>query len=71
MRPWTKEEPNTASHVKGRGAGGKKRDLVPMCAKCHMEYEVDKTRHNRKYRLAALAQALWNFFVDEYGEQAA
>jgi hypothetical protein len=61
-RPPTEEAPMTSSHVRGRGAGGKADQQVPMCARCHSWYEEHKPEGNARHRLPELAsrlEALW------------
>jgi hypothetical protein len=61
-RPSTLEQPSTSSHVRGRGAGGKADQQVPMCPACHLKYEAAKARYDGAHRLPELAarlEALW------------
>ena len=51
--------------MRGRGAGGKKWDQVPMCPKCHSNYEVSKTIMNRRFKLPALAKFLWAYYEED------
>jgi hypothetical protein len=56
------EDPMTASHVKSRGSGGKSDSLVPMCPRCHGEYECRKAHYNMAHSLPEIArrlEALW------------
>ncbi len=60
-----------AAHVRSRGAGGKAKDVVPLCGEmfygramsCHSRYDLDADfRYDHKPTLTALAASLWAQF---------
>lgn len=57
----TRRPPSEPSHVKTRGAGGKRQDLAPQCSECHRELHdvgVDTFQARRRgCDLVALARA--------------
>src|SRR5690606_17013826 len=62
--------PSDPHHVKSRGAGGDRRDLVPLCRTHHREYhDVGRRTFEARHGvdLAAIAADLWK----KYGQAAA
>ncbi len=59
--------PSDPAHVKTRGAGGTKKDLVPLCRRCHTEQGNSIKTFQRKHDidLVALAASLW----EQHGEE--
>ncbi len=59
--------PSDPAHVRSRGAGGTKRDLVPLCRRCHDEQGHGIKTFQRKHDidLVALAASLWEEHGDE------
>lgn len=56
-----------AAHTTSRGAGGKARDLAPLCGNrlgtvgCHRKYDLyDPEARQHELRLRSLAKKLWN-----------
>ena len=59
--------PADPAHVKSRGAGGTKTDLVPLCHEHHRQqhqWGILKFQHVYKIDLAEIAAQLW----EKYGE---
>lgn len=54
--------PTVAHHVRTRGAGGKAKDLAPLCNRCHDAWHREGRRtfeERRQIDLAALAAEFW------------
>lgn len=66
----SKSDPIVAAHVKGRGAGGDSRDLVPMLASLHDElHTIGQDTFAEKYKVdlekaADIIEGRWKEFAE-------